>query len=492
MPKVHRVLFPEPISNLDEYLARGGGVGIEAALGMDADRLIKEMEASGLRGRGGAGFPTGRKWRTIRDYRSPDVPATVVVNGAEGEPGTFKDRTILRINPYPVVEGALIAARAVGANEIVFALKRAFGQEVARLRTAVDEVKAAGWADGVTLTVFEGPGEYLYGEETALLETLDGRYPFPRIAPPYRRGETEVVETDADAVSGSGLSAHVEMAGPTGETGAPPTLVDNVETIANVPRIIGRGAAWFRTEGTDQSPGSIVCTVTGQVQREGVAEFEMGTPLREVIDEISGGARPGHVIKAVLPGVSNALIPATLLDTPISYEAMAAIGSGLGSAGFIVLDDTSDMVALAAGASRFLAVESCGQCTPCKQDGQVLSDLLASLSRSDAGTDTMAAIRSRVDTIADRARCTLATQHQVVVGSILEQFPDEFEAHLAAGAEPVEPQLIAEIVDIKGDEAVLDERHREKQPDWSYDAEDSGQAPADRFDDHRNPRPLET
>jgi NADH:ubiquinone oxidoreductase subunit F (NADH-binding) len=492
MPKVHRVLAPEPIRSLDEYLARGGGVGMQAGLAIDADGLIEQLEASGLRGRGGAGFPTGRKWRTVRHYHSPDLPSTVVINGAEGEPGTFKDRTILRINPYPVVEGALIAAKAVGANEIVFGLKRSFGAEVARLRAAVDEVKAAGWADGLTVTVFEGPGEYLYGEETALLETIDGRYPFPRIAPPWRRGETEVVETDADARSGSGLAAHVEMAGPNGETGAPPALVDNVETIANVPRIIGRGAAWFRTEGTDQSPGSIVCTVTGQVQREGVAEFEMGTPLREVIEEVSGGARPGHTIKAVLPGVSNALIPAALLDTPISYETMAAIGSGLGSAGFIVFDNTTDLVAVAAGASRFLAVESCGQCTPCKQDGIVLSDLLTRLCRSEGTNDDLTAIRSRVDSVADRARCTLANQHQVVVGSILEQFPREFEAHLSSGAKPVEPQLIAEIVDIKGDEAVLDERHRSKQPDWSYNAEDSGQAPADRFDDHRNPWRLDS
>jgi NADH-quinone oxidoreductase subunit F len=490
MSKVHRVLFPEPIASLDEYLARTGGVGLDVALGKGPEELIEELEASGLRGRGGAGFPTGTKWRTVRQYQSPDLTTTVVVNGAEGEPGTFKDRTILRINPYPVIEGALIAARAVAANEIIFGLKATFRTEVDRLQSAIDEVKAAAWADDVILTIFEGPEEYLYGEETALLETIDGRYPFPRIAPPWRRGETEVVGTDADAHSRSGLSAHVEMADAEGETGAPPALVDNVETIANVPRIIGRGAAWFRTEGTEKSPGTLVCTVIGDVQREGVAEFEMGTPLSEVIEEISGGARPGHLIRAVLPGVANAVIPADLLDTPISYEAMAAIGSGLGSGGFMVFDDRADLVAVAAGVSRFLAVESCGQCTPCKQDGMVISDLLARVGRSDAGERELAAIRARVDTVANSARCFLATQHQVVVASILEQFPDEFGAHLSGTAEPVEPRLIAELVDIKGAEAVLDERHRDKQPDWSYDAEDSGQAPADRFDDHRNPRPL--
>jgi NADH:ubiquinone oxidoreductase subunit F (NADH-binding) len=230
--------------------------------------------------------------------------------------------------------------------------------------------------------------------------------------------------------------------------------------------------------------------VTGDVQREGVAEFEMGTPLRVVIEEISGGARPGRHIKAVLPGVANAVIPADRLDTPISYEAMAAIGSGLGSGGFIVFDDRADVVGVAAGVSRFLAVESCGQCTPCKQDGLAISDLLARVGRSDAGERELADIRSRVDTVADSARCFLATQHQVVVASILEHFADEFQAHLSGAAEPVDPRLIAELADIKGDEAVLDEHRRQKQPDWSYDETDSGQVPADRFDDHRNQRPL--
>ncbi len=491
MPSVHRVLFPEPITSLDEYLARGGGVGLEAALGRLPEELIDEVEASGLRGRGGAGFPTGRKWRTVREYHSADLASTVVVNGAEGEPGTYKDRTILVNNPYPVIEGAIIAAKAVGADEIILGLKRSFGPVVERVREAIDEVKAAGWADEVTLTIFEGPDEYLYGEETALLETIDGRYPFPRIAPPYRRGETEVVGTDADATSRSGLSAHVEMADTAGETGAPPALVDNVETIANVPRIIARGAAWFRTEGTEESPGSIVCTVTGQVQREGVREFEMGTPLREVIDEISGGARPGRKIKGVLPGVANAIITADQLDTPISYEAMAAIGSGLGSGGFIVFDDSADATAIAAGVSRFLAVESCGQCTPCKQDGMVLAGLLERVCHSDAAERDMIAVKSRVNTVANSARCYLASQHQVVVGSILDRFGGEFEAHVARRADPVEPELIAELVGFDGDTAVSDDRHRQKQFDWSYNAEDSGRAPVDRFADHRNPRHLD-
>jgi NADH-quinone oxidoreductase subunit F len=491
MTIVHRVLYPHSIADLDEYLARGGGKGLEAARKVEPVALIAEVEASGLRGRGGAGFPTGVKWRTVAENRSEVLPTTVVVNGAEGEPGTFKDRTILRNNPYQVVEGALIAARAVGAASVIFGLKESFGEEVARLRAALDEMAAAGWTHGIEVDVFEGPNEYLYGEETALLETIDGRYPFPRLAPPFRRGVTEVVDTVSEATSGSGLSAPIEMAGPGGDEVAPPTLVDNVETLANVPRIIARGADWFRTEGTEESPGTIICTITGSTVRHGVGEVPMGTPLREVIEAVGGGLAAGRSVKAVLPGVAQGFIPGSLLDTPVSYEGLAAIGSGLGSAGFIVLDDTVDITSVAAGVSRFLAIESCGQCTPCKQDGLQLAELMDKVCHSDAGDHDLATIEKRVDTVIQGARCYLATQHQTVLASLLERFPDDVRAHLDGTAEAVEPELIAELVDIAGDRASWDERHREKQPDWSYDAEPSGKVPAERFGEHRAPETLD-
>ncbi len=488
MTIVQRILSAQPVADLTEYQRAGGWEGLKAAGAIDADTVIAEVAASGLRGRGGAGFPTGVKWRTVRDNRSTAIRTSVVVNGAEGEPGTFKDRTIMRVNPFAVLEGALIAARAVDADLVIFALKGSFGPELKRLRAAIDEVRDAGWAEGVELEVFEGPNEYLYGEETALLETIDGRDPFPRLAPPFRRGVREVVEHADDVDSGSNLSAHVVMAGP--ETVAAPTLVDNVETLANVPQIIARGAAWFRSEGTEESPGTIVCTVSGSTRQHGVAEVAMGTPLREVIDLIGGGARDGRTIKAVLSGVANALIPAALLDTPVSYEAMTAIGSGLGSAGFMVFDDTDDLTSIVAGVSRFLAVESCGQCTPCKQDGLEISRLLAAISRSSAGEADLDAVRDRLSTVTDGARCSLATQQQVVVTSLLDRFPDEVEHHLHGGAEEIEPSLVAELVDINDGRAEIDERHRDKQPDWTYGAEDSGQSPADRLDEQRTPEEL--
>jgi NADH-quinone oxidoreductase subunit F len=252
-----------------------------------------------------------------------------------------------------------------------------------------------------------------------------------------------------------------------------------------VPNIVARGPAWFRTEGTEESPGTIVCTVTGTTQRHGVGEVMMGTPLREVISLIGGGPRPGRRIAAVLSGVANALITEDQLDAPVSYEGLAAIGSGLGSAGFIVFDDSVDPAAVAAGVSRFLAVESCGQCTPCKHDGLALSDELTRLCRSDVDAALPGAIRSRVGTVADEARCYLATQHQVVVNSLLERFPQSVDSHAAGSAPSIAPLLVSELVDIVDGQAVWDERHLDKQPDWTYSAEWSGATPVDLAADHR-------
>ena len=211
----------------------------------------------------------------------------------------------------------------------------------------------------------------------------------------------------------------------------------------------------------------------------------MGTTLREVIDEVGGGARTGRRIVAVAPGVSAALVPASALDTPLTYEAMVAAGSGLGSCGFTVYDDTDDLVAAVAGVSRFLAVESCGQCTPCKQDGLAIADLLARLAGSDLTDDQLGVLQGLVSTVSDEARCFLALQHEAVVRSLLETFPEAVVAHFDGRADATEPVLVAELLGVREGRAVIDERHRDKQPDWTFDAEDSGQAPADRLDEKR-------
>ncbi|MEO5679473.1 MAG: NADH-ubiquinone oxidoreductase-F iron-sulfur binding region domain-containing protein [Acidimicrobiales bacterium] len=458
MTLVHRVLYPRPILSLDEYLTRRGGEGIAAARQLEPQAIIDRVLAAGLRGRGGAGFPTGIKWQTVAGNRTSVAPSTVIVNAAEGEPGTLKDRTILRRNPFLVVEGALIAARAIGADLAIFGLKETFSGEVDRLGDAIEEAEESGWSDGVELRVFEGPDEYLYGEESALLETIDGGWPFPRVVPTFRRG----VHAGGNVNVAEG-----------------PALVNNTETLANVARIIARGSDWFRSLGTADSPGTVVCTITGDTRHHGVGEVQMGTPLWEVIDDIGGGPREGRTIKAVLAGVANGIIPGDQLDTPLTYEALRAIGSGVGSGGFIVFDDTADMAAVAAGVARFLAVELCGQCEPCKLDGLTLTRSLTKLAGSEARQHDMGVIRHRLTTVADRSRCFLATQQQVVLESILKHFPEEVEDHLSGAREPVEPALITELINIRSGKAVLDERHRDKQPDWTYNKSDSGTAPVD-------------
>jgi NADH:ubiquinone oxidoreductase subunit F (NADH-binding) len=458
---MHRVLPAEPFRSLTEYTRAGGGAGLRAARELGPDGVVEHVMAAGLRGRGGAGFPTGTKWQTVRSYAS-SIPPTVVVNGAEGEPGSFKDRAIVRANPYAVVEGALIAAIAVGADGVVIAVKEAFTDELRSLRRAVAEVDGESWADGVDVSVFAGPSEYLFGEETGLLEVIDGRPPFPRVTPPFRDGVEEV-------------------------EGAPPTLVNNVETIAHVPGILAHGPAWFREVGTDESPGTLVCTVSGATRRAGVAEVAMGTPLRRLLDEVGGGAKAGRSIVGAMSGVANPVLTEDQLDTPLSHEGMLAAGSGLGAAGFIVFDDATDFAAVAQAVADFLAVESCGQCTPCKQDGLALSALLDDVRRSDANELDLVAVDDHLRTVADGARCSLAQQHQRVIGSIVERFGEQLRAHVEGKLEFAPATLVAPIVDIVSGVLVLDERQAEKQPDWSFDPVDSGKTPVDRWRDESGP-----
>jgi NADH:ubiquinone oxidoreductase subunit F (NADH-binding) len=470
-----RLLPPEPVTTLDAYVEAGGGRGLDAARRLGAQAVVEHLSAAGLRGRGGAGFPTGRKWQAVRDHAAATIPATVVVNAAEGEPGTFKDRALIRANPFLALEGALVAALAVGADGVIVATKQSFAREVAILRAAVDAVLAAGWGGGVELGVFEGPSEYLYGEETGLLEVLDGRPPLPRIAPPYRHGVEEV------SLEGEDPPENMDAAA--GEAPAPPTLVQNLESLANVPGILAEGPRWYRQVGTDASPGTVICTITGDTQRAGVGEVPMGTPLRQVIEEIGGGARPGHSIRAVMSGVANPLVAGDLLDTPVSFEAMEAIGSGMGSAGFIVFDDSADLAAVAHGVARFLSVESCGQCTPCKRDGLALSGLLDRVRGSDSNDLDLFAIDDHVRRVADSARCFLAHQQQRVLGSISTEFADDLRVHAEGKVDPAPDVLVAPILDLVDGVATLDERQAAKQPDWTYDRTDSGKWPAERLSD---------
>jgi len=482
-----RILPDVPVTSIDDYVASGGGAGLEKARRIGSGAVIDEVARSGLGGRGGAGFAAGRKWAAVAANRSDLEPSTVVVNAAEGEPGSFKDRAIIRANSFAVAEGALIAAIAVGADQVIVATRASFTREADVLRSAFAAIRHAGWSDGVRTEVFEGPDEYLFGEETALLEVIDGRPPFPRLAPPYRRGVDEVVDSVSALDPVSGSAAHVELAGPGAETVAPPALASNVETYANAAMVLAHGAEWFRSVGTAGSPGTIVCTVSGSTRRAGVGEFAMGTPLAEVLETLGGGPRDGRTWTAAASGVSNALVPASFFSTPCSHEAMRAIGSGLGTGGFIVFDDADDLAGFAAGASRFLAVESCGQCARCKDDGLTIADALGRIARSGPHPDDLDTVRDRILTVADGSRCNLATQQQVVVGSVLDHFGPSLDAHVHGGAPGVEPMLVAALTEIAGGVATVDEHQGAKQPDWSYDPVGSDQWPADRFDARHEP-----
>jgi len=475
VPQTRRVLDLEPVVDLADHLSRcGGASALAVAASTNPIDLIGAVADAGLRGRGGAGFPTGVKWQTVADNRSVREPTAVIVNAAEGEPGTFKDRAILRANPYRVLEGALIAARAVGAPEVVVALKASFEQERVRVQHAIDELSAAG-IDDVTMRICIGPASYLFGEESAMLEVVEGRQPFPRVTPPYRRGLNE-------GESGAGnSSATVALAG-TGGTADAPALVDNVETLANVPGIILNGPDWFRAIGTTDSPGSIVCTITGDTEHHGVGEFAMGTPLWDIIEELGGGPRAGRTLIAAVSGTANAVLEASQFTTALTYEAMAAAGSGLGSAGFIVIDDSTDLVAFAQGVAHFLAIESCGQCLPCKDDGIGIARLLAEVCSASGDSRTLAELERRFTTVGDGARCGLALQQSRCVQSLVTLATETVERHLARSLEPAEPMLIAPIVDLVDGTATIDTTYARKQPDWSFDATDSGSPPAELYE----------
>jgi NADH:ubiquinone oxidoreductase subunit F (NADH-binding) len=456
-----RYLLPdEPLPTLDHYLATDyGGLGLAKAVELGPEATIREVAAAGLRGRGGGGFPTGRKWAGVRDQ--PGTHRYVVANGAEGEPGTFKDRAILRANPYQVVEGVIIAAFAVGAIESFIAVKATFTREIEALTRAVAEMQEAGICRDCTVTIVEGPDEYLYGEEKAMLEVIEGNAPLPRILPPHELGLFVNMPQ-------MGWAARDAEPGHVGPHDSNPTLVNNVETLANVPHILARGSEWYRSMGTEESPGHAVFTVVGDVETPGVAELPFGTPVRDVIEEVAGGATGGGA-KAVFSGVANPVVTADHLDTPASYEGMSSIGTGVGACGFIVYDESACMVEVARQFSRFLSIESCGQCPPCKLGSTAITDLLVRVEAGAANDHDIEEIGAWLQKVTDANRCYLAVEEQVVIGSILRAFPEEFAEHLEAGRCPRPRQLeLPKLVELHDGVAVYDERHRRKRPDWTY------------------------
>jgi NADH-quinone oxidoreductase subunit F len=454
-----RYLLPDaPVTTLADYVALGGGTGIETARKLGPEQTIKEVGLARVRGRGGAGFPTARKWNTVREAEG--THRFVAVNAAEGEPGTFKDRVILRTNPYQVVEGAAIAALAVDAESVHIGVKQSFETERAALTRAVAEMGDV--LQGLEVVIAAGPDEYLFGEEKALLEVLEGRPPLPRLFPPYEHGLFATAPQMGWEAADPGRHRHWHESNP--------TVVNNVETLAHVTHVLARGAEWFRSIGTPQSPGNIVATVVGDTARAGVAEIAMATTLGSVIDEVGGGMPAGRQVKAVLGGVANAALTGRHLGVPLTYEAMAAAGSGLGAAGFIVYDDDACMVEVARLFSRFNWIESCGQCPPCKLHSGAITDLLRSIEGGLAMDRDVGEIGARLRSVTDGNRCALPVGEQTLISSLLRLFPEEFAAHLEGPCPRPRPLEFPKLVEIENGVAMYDDRYALKRADWSYSA----------------------
>lgn len=375
-------LLPDrPVGSLEEYRASGGGEGLARALDRGPAATIEEVRRSGLRGRGGGGFPTGIKWRTVDE--DPCPTRFVVCNAAEGEPGTFKDRWLLRMNPYQVVEGLAIASVAVGARRAFVGIKSGYEREIAALRKALVEMAEADLLGGIPVEVVGGPDEYLFGEEKALLEVLEGNLPMPRIVPPFMEGLFRTPDSPN------------------------PTVVNNVETLANVPHILRNGAEWFRSVGTEGSPGTMVFTLSGDVRNPGMYELPLGYSMRDLVYAVGGGPPEGRTVKAIFPGASSTVMIPEQLDAPLDFDALRAVGSGLGSGGFVVYDDSTCMVRAAQAYSRFLYVESCAQCPACKQGTGEITRLLEVVDQGRGADVDIETILARCLTVTDGQRCAL-------------------------------------------------------------------------------------
>jgi NADH-quinone oxidoreductase subunit F len=400
----------DPI-DLDDYLARGGFTAFERCLreGTPED-VVDEVAQSGLRGRGGAGFPTGAKWRHVRAAEGD--PKYLVCNGDEGDPGAFMDRMLLESYPHRIIEGMAIAAYAVGSSQGHFYIRAEYPLAVSRVRAAIEQCEKRGYLGenilgtgfSLRLRIMEGAGAFVCGEETALLASIEGRRGMPRLRPPYP--------------AQNGLWGK-------------PTLVNNAETYSLVPWIMRNGARAFAGLGTEKSPGTKVFALAGKVVRGGLIEVPMGITLREIVEDIGGGVAGGKRFKAVqVGGPSGGCVPASLAHTPVDYEALAAIGAIMGSGGLVVLDDADCMVDIARYFLEFTQNQSCGKCTFCRVGTRRMLDILERLCRGEGKPGDLEKLEELAHSVKRTSLCGLGKTAPNPVLTTLEYFRDEYEAHL--------------------------------------------------------------
>jgi len=378
------------------------------------EKIIDEMKKSGLRGRGGAGFPTGLKWSFVP--RDTGKPTYLLCNADEGEPGTFKDRDIMRYDPHLLIEGMIMAGFALGVRDAYIYIRGEFKREAEILNAAIAEAYAANLlgenilGSGYTmhLTVHRGAGAYVCGEETALIESLEGKPGRPRFKPPF------------PAVEGFYRC---------------PTVVNNVETLATVPAILEHGGDWHAAIGVQNSAGCKIFSVSGHVNKPGNYEVPMGTTLKTLIEEYCGGLKHGSVPKVVIPGGSSTpWLTAEHYEVPLTYDDMVKAGSMLGSGAIIVMDETADLVAVTRRLSHFYAHESCGQCTPCREGTGWLERLMLRLESGQATERDLQVLQDAAEHMAGRTICALADGAAAPVLSLLKHFPDEVRARLVEKA----------------------------------------------------------
>ncbi|HET7386536.1 MAG TPA: NADH-quinone oxidoreductase subunit NuoF [Nocardioidaceae bacterium] len=403
---------------LASYEQTGGYGALRNALGMEQDAVIDLVKESGLRGRGGAGFPTGMKWGFIP--QGDGKPHYLVVNADESEPGTCKDIPLMMASPHTLVEGVIISSYAIRANHAFIYVRGEVLHVVRRLQHAVEEAYRAGHLGtnihgsgfDLELTVHAGAGAYICGEETALLDSLEGRRGQPRLRPPF------------PAVAG---------------LYAAPTVINNVESIASVPCIVQNGVDWFGSMGTEKSKGMTLYSLSGHVTRPGQYEAPMGITLRQLLD-LAGGVREGHELKFWTPGGSSTpILTAEHLDVPLDYEAVGAAGSMLGTKALQVFDETTCVVRAVLRWTEFYKHESCGKCTPCREGTWWLVQTLARLERGEGSERDLELLLDQCDNILGRAFCALGDGATSPITSSIEYFRDEYVAHLEQGGCPFDP-----------------------------------------------------
>ncbi|HHX75326.1 MAG TPA: NADH-quinone oxidoreductase subunit NuoF [Firmicutes bacterium] len=400
--------------SIDSYLAAGGYEALcKAVTKMSREEVIQEVLASGLRGRGGAGFPTGRKWDFT--YKAFGEKKYVVCNADEGDPGAFMDRSVLEGDPHAVIEGMIIAAYAIGADEGYIYVRAEYPLAIKRLRIAIREAEERGYLGEnilgkgfcFNLKIKEGAGAFVCGEETALLASIEGERGIPRPRPPFP--------------ANAGLWGK-------------PTCLNNVETYAYVPAILRLGAAEYSKVGTERSKGTKVFALTGKIKKTGLAEVPMGITLREVIYDIGGGIQDDKNFKAVqIGGPSGGCLPAEKLDLPIDYDSLTAEGAMMGSGGLVVMDEDTCMVDLARYFLTFTQNESCGKCTPCREGTKRMLEILERITRGEGEPDDIAVLEELGTAIKDSALCGLGQTAPNPVLSTLRYFRHEYEEHIQEG-----------------------------------------------------------